>query len=127
MPKIIVPGYEKLFEKSACYEYMSDERRRIERLNLKSKPRDKIVNTIEQYSNMFGVLLEKKEFGDTVIWKYKTDILVSVDGLEEEGWTTLAMTKNGKGYDLKVFTKAVPGNGGLASVNLKPLKELKYT
>lgn len=127
MPKTVLPGYEQLFKRTACYEFIDDDRRRIERLSLKSKSKDKIVSAIEENSHLFGKLLEKKELGDVTVWKYKTDILVSVDGLEEEGWTTLAMTKNGNGHDLKVYTKAVPGNGGLASVNLKPLRELQYT
>ncbi|MDD5417221.1 MAG: hypothetical protein PHU12_04590, partial [Candidatus Aenigmarchaeota archaeon] len=61
-------------------------------------------------------------------YKFKTDILVGADGLEEEGWTTIVVNGNEKnGCRVTVYTKAIPGNGGLSSIPLATIKKLRYT
>lgn len=83
---------------------------------------------IEKNVCYFGALKKKTDNGDIATYLFNTSILVDVDGLAEEGTTRIILSKKKDGKcNIQVYTKAVPGNGGLSSIRLDILKQLEYT
>ena len=91
----------------------------------------KIAQFFEENRHYLGKLKDHVTRKDGRIIKYDTTLLPAEMCLDEygdihieEGETTVATYNQGNHCRLRVFTKAVPGNGGLASVDLRKLKDL---
>lgn len=95
----------------------------------------KVDKIIKEHSYNFGKLTSEKVRPNVRVYKFNTSIMpcerweseIPGDVHIEEGWTTIALYREDGKCRVRVYTQAVPGNGGLASVDMRPLKKLEYT